>query len=73
MIDSRSRFFLAYSPEFAIDLAIVGAEEGIDDARWWTLDEIEHSDELFIPPHFGKLLGPLLRGEIPTTPIDTSM
>jgi 8-oxo-dGTP pyrophosphatase MutT (NUDIX family) len=72
-IDLRSRFFLAHSPEFAIDLAVVRAEEGVDGARWWTLAEIECSNELFIPPHFGKLLGPLLRGEIPATPIDTSI
>jgi ADP-ribose pyrophosphatase YjhB (NUDIX family) len=37
--------------------------------RWWTLDEIIESDELFAPADFGVLLGPLLRGKVPDSPV----
>jgi hypothetical protein len=37
--------------------------------RWWALDEIIASDAVFAPADFGALLGPLLRGEVPDSPV----
>ena len=69
-IDGRSRFFLARTSAFEIDLASVPAEEDIQAYRWWTLDEIEAEDPArFIPRRLATLLAPLLAGDIPTTPI----
>jgi ADP-ribose pyrophosphatase YjhB (NUDIX family) len=37
--------------------------------RWWTLDEIIKSDEAFAPADLWARLAPLLRGELPETPV----
>ncbi len=37
--------------------------------RWWALDAIIESDELFAPRAFGALLGSLLRGDLPDRPL----
>ena len=38
----------AHEPQPTIDLAA----EGVADYRWWTLDELEHTDERLTPPGF---------------------
>ena len=38
----------AHEPRPTIDLA----EEGVSGYRWWTLDELEHTDERLTPPGF---------------------
>ena len=37
--------------------------------RWWTLDELERSTELFLPARLPHLLWPLLQGHIPFSPL----
>jgi ADP-ribose pyrophosphatase YjhB (NUDIX family) len=37
--------------------------------RWWALNEIIESDDLFAPAALGALLAPLMRGELPETPL----
>lgn len=37
--------------------------------RWWTLDAIIKSDEIFAPADFGARLEELLRWEVPETPV----
>ena len=38
--------------------------------KWWSLEEIESSREVFAPRRLAELLQPLLLGEYPTTPIE---
>ena len=38
--------------------------------RWWSLDEIRASDAAFAPRRMAKFLPPLLRGELPGSPVD---
>lgn len=38
--------------------------------RWWPLPEIAASDEVFVPRRLAALLTPILRGELPSHPID---
>ena len=38
--------------------------------RWWTPDEIEASDELFLPPNLPRLIGPVLRDAPPLEPVE---
>lgn len=40
--------------------------EGVTDIRWWTIDEIEGSEELFAPRRLAELLRTLLRDGPPT-------
>jgi ADP-ribose pyrophosphatase YjhB (NUDIX family) len=37
--------------------------------RWWETDEIIESDEVFAPADIGALLAPMLRGELPESPV----
>lgn len=39
------------------------------DHRWWSLAELEQSDEFFFPPGLAGFLRPLLAGQIPVAPI----
>jgi 8-oxo-dGTP pyrophosphatase MutT (NUDIX family) len=45
------------------------ADEIISAFRWWTLDEIATSSEVFAPRNLAHLLGPILAGEVPSEPI----
>lgn len=44
--------------------------EKIGEIRWWTLDELRGSSETFLPEGFAELVAPLLRGEVPSAPVD---
>jgi 8-oxo-dGTP pyrophosphatase MutT (NUDIX family) len=37
--------------------------------RWWSLQEITTSDDVFVPRRLAELLPPLLRGEWPAEPL----
>jgi hypothetical protein len=37
--------------------------------RWWTLDEIRASREIFAPRRLPELVEPLLRGVMPDAPV----
>jgi 8-oxo-dGTP pyrophosphatase MutT (NUDIX family) len=39
-------------------------------ARWWTLEEVQASDEPFLPPRLPELLPALVSGDYPDPPID---
>ena len=68
----RERVYLvradAFEPQPRIDLAA----EGVDDLRWWTLDEIEASSETFAPR---RLASPARdhRPRPPADPIDVGV
>ena len=70
LIDSRSRFYLLRVDHFRVDSSLWQPDEDIQASRWWSIGEIEESLELFIPHRMAELLGRLLVGEIPSTPID---
>jgi 8-oxo-dGTP pyrophosphatase MutT (NUDIX family) len=38
--------------------------------RWWSLHELERSDEVFAPRRIAELIAPVLRGEYPSEPYD---
>ena len=42
------------------------------EARWWTLAEVEGSDSGFLPPRLPKLLGQIIEGPLPDPPLDIS-
>ena len=41
-------------------------------ARWWTLDEVQASEDPFLPPGLPSLLPALIAGDLPDPPIDIS-
>ncbi len=73
LIESRSRFFLLRVAHFSVDSSLRQPDEDIQASRWWSVSEIESEPrEMFIPHRMAELLGRLLAGEIPSTPIDMS-
>lgn len=44
--------------------------EKIEAIRWWTLDELRASTELFFPEGFVDLVARVMGGELPSAPID---
>jgi len=65
------RYFLIRVESHEVDTARFEAAEAavIRAHRWWALDEIIESDEVFAPAAIGALLGPLLRREVPDSPV----
>lgn len=70
--DLRERWFLARVAPFEIDLGgLTGAECAmIADHRWWTLDELDGTDERLVPANLAPLVRSLLRDGLPEQPID---
>jgi 8-oxo-dGTP pyrophosphatase MutT (NUDIX family) len=71
-IQAHERFFVVRVPvaEVRNENWEIYEHAAIAEHRLWTLDEIMSSDEWFVPRHFGELLSPLLRGELPAEPIE---
>lgn len=66
--DQAERFFIARTTSelvkpMKLDGYIVGH-------RWWSLDEIRASTEIFAPRQLASFLSPLLSGDVPSEPID---
>ena len=73
LYDAMERFFLLRTPHFQV------SSEGMEPAereeasvhRWWSLDELSSSKEVFAPRRIAELLAPLVQGLIPGEPIET--
>jgi ADP-ribose pyrophosphatase YjhB (NUDIX family) len=65
------RFFLIRVESHDVDTSRFEPAEPavIRTHRWWSLDEISESDEVFAPAHIATHLGPLLRGALPENPV----
>jgi 8-oxo-dGTP pyrophosphatase MutT (NUDIX family) len=65
------QYFLIHVEPHSVDTARFEAAEAavIRAHHWWALGEIINSDEVFAPKAFGALLAPLLRGELPESPV----
>lgn len=72
--DCRERWFLARTPEGAIDTANFTAEEreAIAGHRWWTPGELAVTTERLIPADLAALVERLLRDGPPAAPLDLS-
>ena len=68
----QERFFLARADPFELSPAGWTEEEQIviGAHRWWSVDEIVASEEVFAPGRMGELLRALLREGPPPEPID---
>jgi 8-oxo-dGTP pyrophosphatase MutT (NUDIX family) len=66
--DQAERFFIARTTSSALQPTSVDGY--IVGRRWWSLDEITASTEIFAPRHLANFLSPLLSGEVPKEPID---
>ncbi|HEV8128569.1 MAG TPA: NUDIX domain-containing protein [Candidatus Eisenbacteria bacterium] len=44
-------------------------KEKIEEMRWWTLNEMRASTEIFLPQGFAGLVEPIIVGELPRGPV----
>lgn len=66
--DQAERFFIARTTSSALEPTC--ADSYVVDHRWWSLDEIRASTEIFAPRQLASFLSPLLSGDVPSDPID---
>jgi ADP-ribose pyrophosphatase YjhB (NUDIX family) len=68
------RFFLIRIGEHAVDISGLDADEAavVREFRWWQLDDLTSSTELFSPRLLAELLIRLLNGRLPQEPIEIS-
>jgi 8-oxo-dGTP pyrophosphatase MutT (NUDIX family) len=66
--DQYERFFVALTT--SIQLAPEAEDYYVVEKRWWTLKEIQDASDMFAPRRLEKLLGPILKADYPTQPID---
>jgi hypothetical protein len=65
IVRQHERFFLARVEVAGRELGEVAAmhvSDGIAASRWWTLDELDATDEAIWPPGFADLIRGLLAG-----------
>lgn len=69
-LDQRERWYLAHTDDLtAADTAPLD-DLGALEARWWTLRQLADTDELIAPADLHVHLAPLVRGELPQTPVE---
>jgi 8-oxo-dGTP pyrophosphatase MutT (NUDIX family) len=70
--DLRERFYVVRVPQTTISTDGWDEEERafLSDHRWWSLDEIAASGATFAPRRLAALLAPILRGDLPATPLE---
>lgn len=68
------RFFLIRIGEHAVDISGLDADEAavVREYRWWALDDMASTSELFSPRRLAELLVPLLQGRLPQEPVEIS-
>lgn len=69
-LEVYERYYLArvHGPSISIRNHTANEKRILKAHRWWTVDEIRRSSELFVPRNFRELLEPIARGEIPQSP-----
>lgn len=72
-LDQRETFVLVRVPSFDVRPTVDLAAEDVHEHRWWTVDELEASDEIFYPSRLAALLHDLLENGPPPEPIDAGV
>jgi 8-oxo-dGTP pyrophosphatase MutT (NUDIX family) len=70
--DQREDFYLVRTPPFEpthLQNPALHEQETFDRFHWWSVAEIERSDETFVPRRFAAHLADLLRGGVPDEPV----
>ncbi len=70
--DQRERYFVVRVHGAVVAGEHLGPEEiqAITGHRWWSLADIEASEETFVPRRLRELLPSIVRGQYPSEPID---
>lgn len=72
LLDQRERYFVVRVP--STEISTDGWEDlersFMEPGRWWSLDEIATSGQVFVPRRLAELLPAILAGEYPAEPFD---
>ena len=71
----RERFYLVRVDQHEVDVSGWDDFERIfmGEHRWWTVSEIQASDDEFAPHRLGDFLADLVKGDIPSEPVETGI
>jgi ADP-ribose pyrophosphatase YjhB (NUDIX family) len=75
-IAQSEKFYLVATDRFIPSSEAMPASserDCFDGFRWWAIDEIVRSSEVFSPRRLGKLLNDLMEQGAPSSPIDTGV
>ena len=66
------RYFLVKTPVTNIDTSNLQADERalVRDYRWWTREQMAHTNEFFLPPRLPNHLQPIIAGKLSPQPIN---
>jgi 8-oxo-dGTP pyrophosphatase MutT (NUDIX family) len=71
----RERYYLVRVEQHAVDVS--GWDEFersfMGEHRWWTLGEVQTSDDEFAPRRLAHFLADIVKGRIPREPVDTGI
>ena len=70
IVDQRDRFYLVRVDRHDVAPEVDLAEEGMEEHRWWTLEELERTSEDLAPRRLPELFASLLADGPPAEPID---
>ena len=77
LLEAQERFFLIRTTAFAPSIIVPDPTDAfsIGPHRWWSAQEIiaASGSETFAPRNLGRLLEPIARGELLTSPVDAGV
>lgn len=73
LVRQVERYYLVRVDSDEIAPQIDLAAEAVHDVRWWTLEELEASDEQFAPRRIAALVRGLLEHGPPAEPVDAGV
>lgn len=73
LVRSQEHFFLARTRSLQITIHDQREAQSILGWQWWSLNDLQQSDQTFAPRRLPALLLALLDGPLPTTPIDVGI
>lgn len=66
--DQYERFFVALTPDS--NCSPSNPDRYVSGHRWWSLDELQASNDEFAPRNIRNIIAPILEGEYPERPFD---
>jgi len=71
LIDMDERYFVVRvdSAEIGLGSLTVWEQEALTDHRWWTLDELQRTDEMVAPRCLATVLPSIITGPYPAEPV----
>jgi 8-oxo-dGTP pyrophosphatase MutT (NUDIX family) len=74
-INDETYFVVKVPSGITLDHSGLEAEEQkvIKTMRWWNVEDMKNSDEIFIPQRLAAYLGPIIEGNLPSTPLEIDL